>query len=248
MTVLHEIALTTRRKLLESLRQPTWTISALATPLMYLLLFAPLLRSALNTDNVMDAFVPGMLVLMAFSSGMGAGWNAVWELESGVTERLSAMPVSRCALLLGPVLRDVAVFITAALIVALIAAPFGFAPVWPGFALAAAMLAMLTACISSCSIALGLMLRDISSLAAVVTGLQLPLTLLSGILLPLENGPAWLRLLAHIDPMYYATSASRALCGGSIASPEAITGMLITAALAALSIAWSLHVQKTAVI
>ena len=78
MTVLHEIALTTRRKLLESLRQPTWTISALATPLMYLLLFAPLLRSALNTDNVMGAFVPGMLVLMAFSSGMGAGWNAVW--------------------------------------------------------------------------------------------------------------------------------------------------------------------------
>ena len=39
-----------------------------------------------------------------------------------------------------------------------------------------------------------------------------------------------------------------ALCGGSIVSPEAITGMLITAALAALSIAWSLHVQKTAVI
>ena len=34
-----------RRKLLETLRQPVWIITGLTTPVLYLALFAPLLRS-----------------------------------------------------------------------------------------------------------------------------------------------------------------------------------------------------------
>lgn len=49
--------------------------------------------------------------------------------------------------------------------------------------------------------ALGLILKDIGSLAAVVTGSQSPLMLLSGVLLPISLGPAWLQALAHADPL-----------------------------------------------
>ena len=67
-----------RRKLLETLRQPVWVITGLSTPLLYLALFEPLLRSVAGGNgvpagHVLDVFVPGILTLMAFGAGMGAG-------------------------------------------------------------------------------------------------------------------------------------------------------------------------------
>jgi ABC-2 type transport system permease protein len=77
-----------RRKMLESLRQPAWIVMGLTTPLLYLALFTPLLNSLAGSPgfpkgHVLDVFVPGILVLIAFGAGMGAGWTVIWELDSG---------------------------------------------------------------------------------------------------------------------------------------------------------------------
>ena len=106
MTFALQTELFFRRKLLETLRQPVWLVTGLTTPLLYLALFAPLLRSlaggpAFPPGQVLDVFVPGILVLIAFGAGMGAGWPVIWELDSGVIERLRVTPASRFALLLG---------------------------------------------------------------------------------------------------------------------------------------------------
>ena len=45
MTFALQTGLFFRRKLLETLRQPVWLVTGLITPLLYLALFAPLLRS-----------------------------------------------------------------------------------------------------------------------------------------------------------------------------------------------------------
>ncbi len=45
MTFALQTGLFFRRKLLETLRQPVWIITGLSTPLLYLALFEPLLRS-----------------------------------------------------------------------------------------------------------------------------------------------------------------------------------------------------------
>ena len=221
MTFALQTGLFFRRKLLETLRQPVWLVTGLTTPLLYLALFAPLLRSlaggpAFPPGQVLDVFVPGILVLIAFGAGMGAGWPVIWELDSGVIERLRVTPASRFALLLGTVLRDVVMFAVPGVVVIAIAAVFGFHAHWGGLAVLLVLLALLTAACSATSSALGLNLKQIGSLAAVVTGVQLPLTLLSGILLPLSLGPEWLRVLGHLNPMYYAVQASRSLAAGSV--------------------------------
>ena len=115
MTFALQTGLFFHRKLLETLRQPVWIITGLTTPALYLALFAPLLRSldggpAFPPGQVLDVFVPGVLVLVAFGAGMGAGWPVIWELDTGVLERLRVTPASRLALLLGTVLRDVVMF------------------------------------------------------------------------------------------------------------------------------------------
>jgi ABC-2 type transport system permease protein len=100
------------------------------------------------------------------------------------------------------------------------------------------MLALLTAACSATSARLGIRLKQIGSLAAVVTGVQLPLTLLSGILLPLSLGPDWLRVLGHLNPMYYTVQAARDLAAGTITTTAVGTGFLVTGAAAALAMWW----------
>jgi ABC-2 type transport system permease protein len=240
-----------RRKLLETLRQPVWIITGLITPVLYLALFAPLLHSlaggpAFPPGHVLDVFVPGIMVLIAFGAGMGAGWPVIWELDSGVIERLRVTPASRLALLLGTVARDIVMFAVPGVVVIAIAALFGYHVHWGGLALLFALLALLTAACSAASSALGLKLRQIGSLAAVVTGAQLPLTLLAGILLPLSLGPAWLRALGHCNPMYYAVQAARSLAAGSIATGTVGVGFAVTGAVTALAVWWGTRAYQGA--
>lgn len=251
MKILYEIIILFKRKMLETLREPVWLVSGLSTPLLYLALFTPLLKS-LNSSNfgsggVMDVFVPGILSLMAFGSGMGAGWIVIWELQSGVIERLRVTPASRFSLLMGAVLRDIVMFIMPAILVVLVASVFGFHLHFVGLIILFILLSMLTAVVSAVSGSLGLILKDIGSLAAVVTSLQLPITLLAGVLLPLSIGPNWLRLVAHFNPMYYTVEASRVLSSGTINSSEVLTAFIIMLPLTVIVLNWATRVYRKAV-
>jgi ABC-2 type transport system permease protein len=251
MTFAVQTGLFFRRKLLETLRQPVWIVTGLTTPVLYLALFAPLLRSLAGgpgfpPGHVLDVFVPGVMVLIAFGAGMGAGWAVIWELDSGVIERLRVTPASRLALLLGTVLRDIVMFAVPGAVVIIVASAFGFHDHWGGLVLLLVLLALLTAACSATSSALGLILKQIGSLAAVVTGVQLPLTLLAGILLPLSLGPTWLRVLGHGNPMYYAVQAARSLAAGSVANWTVGVGFLVTAAIAGLALYWGTRAYQRA--
>jgi len=247
-----QVRLLFSRKLLETLRAPAWVLVGLSTPLLYLALFAPLLDPLAGgpgfpQGDVLDVFVPGLLVLMAFGAGMGAGWIVIEELTTGVLERLRVTPASRLALLLGPVLRDVVVFAIPALLVVAIALPFGYRPAPGGIAVALVLLALLTAVVSAWSNALGVLMKETGSLAAIVTGLQLPLTLLSGVLLPLSIAPGWMRVLAHVNPLYYAVEAARDLSSGSILTADVGLGFLVVGALAVATLGWATRVYRVAV-
>lgn len=251
MTMLVQLRLLCRRRILETLRAPVWVFMGLTTPLLYLALFAPVLHKLTGAPgfvhgSVLDTFIPGILALMAFGAGMGAGWIVITELQTGVIERLRVTPVSRFALLTGTVLRDVATFLVPAAIVVLIAIPLDYHPHATGTLLMFLLLCLIVATTSAWSAALGILLRDIGSLAAVVTGLQLPLTLLSGILLPLGPAPSWLRGLAHLDPLYYAVQAARDLSNGAIANATVAAGFLVMTGLTALTLTWATRAYHAA--
>ncbi len=251
MRTLKEIGLFFRRKAKETFRQPVWLMSSLVTPLLYIVLFSPLLMNikqpALTIAQVLDLFVPGILTLLAFSAGMGSGWTVIWELQSGVIERLRVTPARRFSILMGAVLCDVVCFLVPAVLVIALSAPFGFEIHIGGLLILMALCCLLTAAVSAWSAALGLILKQVSSLAAVVTGLQLPLTLLSGVLLPLSLGPRWLQSIAHINPLYYTVEASRVLATGSIWNAETGAAALVMLPLTALVLWWATGVYRKAV-
>ncbi|MCL2782532.1 MAG: ABC transporter permease [Propionibacteriaceae bacterium] len=243
------------RQLRYTMRQPIWLASGLMTPLLYLALFSPLLTGLGGAlagtpgyagGSVIDGFMPGLLVLFAFGTGMGAGWTVIGELNSGVIERFRVSPVPRLAILLGTTVKDAIMFIVPAFVVVAVAAIFGFDVHPVGLLLTFVLLAGLTAALSTFSAAVGLKMKVIGSLAAVITGLQLPLTLLSGVLLPMSLGPKWLTVLAHFNPMYYATDAARHLCAGQL-DGTAWLGFGVIAAVLALALWWGTRVYSKAV-
>lgn len=251
MKLVRELRLLWWRKLLETLRSPVWVLLGFVTPLLYLALFSPLLDPlaggpGFRGRDILDVFLPGILCLMAFGAGMGAGWGVIFELDAGVIERLRVTPVSRLSLLLGTVLRDVVVFVVPALVVILVASPFGYHPHTAGAIVMVLLLCLLTATTSAWSTALGIILREIGSLAAIVTGLQLPLTLLAGILLPLSLAPAWMRALAHTDPLYYTAEAARLLSAGTIASWTVGQAFLVMTVLTAITLTWATRTYRKA--
>jgi len=238
--------------MLETMRQPVWVIVGLSTPLLYLALFAPVLKPlaggpGFSHGSVLDVFLPGILALMAFGAGTGAGWIVIAELDSGMIERLRVTPVSRFALVMGTALRDVVMLVVPALIVVAVVIPFGFHAHWLGIALLMLLLSLVTTITSATSSALGIILRQIGSLAAIWTGVNLPILLLAGVLLPLSLAPSWMRLLAHLNPLYYVVEASRDLANGTITSWTVGEGFLLTILLTILVLWWSTRTYRRAV-
>lgn len=251
MRILREILLLFKRRMLETLRQPVWMFMGLVTPLLYIALFSPLLKnlggSPLSTGAVLDLFVPGVLTLLAFIGGTGAGYIVISELQTGVIERFRVSPASRFSLLMGTILRDIVAFLIPSILVIFIAQFFGFKMHAGGLLVMFVLLSLLVAMVSAWSGSLGLILKQSSSMAALVAGLELPLTLLSGVLLPLSLGPKWLQVIAHLNPLYYAVEAARVLAGGTIDGPEVFKAFAVIIPLTVLTLFWATGVYRKAI-
>src|ERR1700723_2706088 len=166
------------RYTVQMVRNPVWLFVGFSTPLLYLVLFTPLLKHFSgngSTSTVLDYFLPGILALLAFASGVSSGFGTIFELQSGVIERFRVTPASRFAILMGPLLSGmIMVFVFDAVVVA-VAAGLGFHVDWGGMLLLVVMLALLMVAMSAFSVATALVTKELSSFAAIINGLNLPI-------------------------------------------------------------------------
>ena len=251
MKTLRDTGLLFNRYGLQMLRNPVWLFVGLSTPVLYLVLFTPLLNhlpiGGSGHLTAIDVFLPGILSLQAFASGSGPGFGTIFEIQSGFTERIRVTPASRLSILLGPVLFGmVAMFFFDALLVG-VGAAFGFDVHLAGLGVLAVLLGLLMVTMASFSIALAVVTREISAFASVVTGLNLPVLLLGGVLLPISFGPAWLRVLAHFNPLYYLVVASRSLSAGSVATTATWQAFAVLVPLCVITLLWATRVFRRAV-
>ncbi|MCL6106206.1 MAG: ABC transporter permease [Actinobacteria bacterium] len=253
MKTLRDIALLYRRSFVQTFRVPVWLAISFSTPLLYLALFTPLLKSLPGGSefppgiNVLEIFLPGILALMAFMSGASAGFSTIFELQAGYTERIRVTPASRLALLIGPILSSLTWTFFFMTMIVVVAEPFGFPIHIAGLLIAYVLLALLMVLFASFSIAVALLTKEINSFAAVVNGINLPLLLLAGILLPLELGPAWMRVIGHFNPLYYVVEGDRLLAAGHLWNTTIAEGFLVMVPLTALAVVWATRVYRRAV-
>jgi ABC-2 type transport system permease protein len=241
MKLLRDTWIVFGRYLGRSLANPTYMGVSLVQPVLYLLLFAPLLKSVARVPGfpgggAYTVFVPGLLVQLALFSVTSAGWSLIAEVRAGVIERLRVTPVSRVALLLGRTLRDIVMLVLQATLIVIAALPFGLSLHLPGVLLAVGLVALLALLMASTSYAAALRLRDENTFGAIVFSATLPLLLLSGVLLPMSLAPAWLRDIAAFNPLAYAVDAERALFANQLANTHVVKGFLALGALSAVAV------------
>ena len=81
---------------------------------------------------MLDEFLPGILALLAFTSGTSAGFSTLFELQAGVIERFRVTPASRLALLLGPLVSGMVSMFVFDLVLLVVGVAFGFHVHVPG--------------------------------------------------------------------------------------------------------------------
>lgn len=244
MTVLRDTWIVFGRYWWLFLRNPVWVIIGIVQPVFYLILFAPLLEGISRSPGfppggAYNVFVPGLLIQLGLFGASGVGFGLIAELRSGVIERLRVTPVSRFALLFGRTARDILIMVIQATILILLSLPFGLSIHPLGIVLMLALLALLGLMMTPVSYALALLTGNEDSFAPLIFTGSLPLLLLSGVLLPLNFAPDWLRLIAAANPLAYAVDASRAIFNDRLTDPTIGISVAIMAVLAALAVSWA---------
>jgi len=241
MKLLRDTWLVFARHMAITARNPAWVVIGLVQPVLYLLLFAPLLKAVASVrgfpaGGAYNVFVPGLLIQLGLFGAAFVGFSLIAELRLGVVERLRVTPVSRLALLLGRALRDVVNLLVTSILLILLSVPFGLVLHPLGLAVILALQALIGLLFASLSYALALWLQSEDAFAPLLTTVTLPLLLLSGVLLPLSLAPAWLRAVAAANPLAYAVDAARAVFNDHLGDPSVGKGVAIMAVLAAAAV------------
>jgi ABC-2 type transport system permease protein len=223
------------------IHNPLWVAIGVVQPLLYLILFAPLLTSIAKTPGfppggAYNVFVPGLLVQLGMFGAAGVGFSLISELRMGVIERLRVTPVSRVALLLGRALRDVVSIVIQSLILIVLALPFGLSINPIGVVVVLALIALIGLLTASIAYAVALWVRSEDSYAPLIFTSSLPILLLSGVLLPLGLAPQWLQNIAAANPLSYAVEAARAVFLGHLGDPSVARGVTLMAVLSIIAI------------
>jgi ABC-2 type transport system permease protein len=233
------------RQMVLVVRTPIRLVIGFAQPVAYLILFAPLLKSALaplGATTYADAYriyVPGLLVILLMLGSFFAGFSLLAELREGVIERSRVTPISRFALLFGRALSEVVTLLGQAVVITIVALPMGLRVSIGPLLLAYLLLALIGMLAASVSYAVALRVQNPAALGPLVNVVQQPLALLSGVLLPLALAPAWLLAVAKANPFYWATNGVRGLFNGNVGSRTVWEAMGLMAVLASLAVWWA---------
>ncbi|HZY68295.1 MAG TPA: ABC transporter permease [Devosia sp.] len=236
-----DAVLSFRREIGPTLRSWYYILFGIVQPLLYLGLFVPLLTGMPGADSAgvspLQWFVPGMVAMLVLFTTVQCGWALTEELLSGSFERFLATPMSRPAILVGRALKELAPLLVQALIVIVVAAPFGLQLFPLTMLLGLGLFLVFGVGVAALSYALAIATKRDGSLFYIVShSISLPLMLLGGVLLPMNNAPGWLYVASRFNPLSYLVDAERALFRGELWTAEIGYGALVAVAVAVVGL------------
>ncbi|MCA9960020.1 MAG: ABC transporter permease [Chloroflexota bacterium] len=253
--LLWQIVLVTRRNLVTIARTPAALLPPLAISIFFLIIYESTLGKAANfipnlSGNSYLGFILPLSIVSSSLSGAGiAAQNMVRDIESGYFDKLLLTPVSRAALLLGPILAGALILGIQATIVILVAMVMGLesASGIGGLLVVIGLAVLLGTGFAgfTVSAALG------SGSAAATQGASFiffPLTFLTASFVPLELLSGWLETAARFNPITYVLEAMRTVLltgwDGAVVWQGVLACLLLGGAMYALAVR-ALHVRTS---
>jgi ABC-2 type transport system permease protein len=234
-TFLRDTGTVFTREFTPSLREPAALLFEMGQPLLFLFLFGSLLDGAVGSS--WQWFVPGILVMMCLSGPMASGYTLLVDLIGGSMERMMVTPLNRTAMLVGRAMKEMAVLLCQSLLIVVLALPLGFRPHPAGVVTGLALLVLFGIGLGALSFVLAFKSAPSGTLFYVVTQtLLFPMLLLSGVLLPIDSGPGWMRAIGAVNPVAHVVEAQRALFAGHLTAPPVLYGTVAAALIAAIGL------------
>jgi ABC-2 type transport system permease protein len=197
-------------------RQPAFLGITLVQPIIWLLLFGALFKAVsripgFHGGSYVDFLTPGIVVMLAISSAGWTGMAFIEDINGGVMDRVLASPVWRGALNLGNVAQAVLTIVIQTTVIVLLALALGadYTNGVGGVLVLVVVAALLGAAFASLSNGLALLARQRETLIGAVSMVVLPLTFLSSALMQQSLVPGWIRTVAKVNPVNWATEAGR---------------------------------------
>ena len=241
MQFLRESFIVFRRQLRMNLRNPAWVFIGAMQPVLYLVLFGPLLKPLVDqfgADNAYTFLVPGLLVQLGMFGAFFAGFSLIGEWREGVIEAERVTPASRTALLVGRLMRDVLQLFVQALILVGLGYAMGMRGSLAGVAVGVLLTLLIGGACAAASNALALTTKSEDVMAPVINMVMMPVLLLSGIMLPMTLGPAWLERTSDFMPFRWITDAARDTFVGDFGTSDVMWGTGWALALFAVALWW----------
>ncbi|MGD2077283.1 MAG: ABC transporter permease [Chloroflexota bacterium] len=214
--LLQQIALLTRRNLVAIFRTPEAMIPPIAISVFFLLIYESTLGQAagfvpgLSGNSYLGFILPLSIVSSALAGAGLAAQNLVRDIESGYFDKLLLTPVSRTALLLGPILAGALILGLQTGIVIGVGLIMGLEP-------ATGLLGLLA--VVGIAVLLGTGFAGFTVSAALGSGsaavtqsagfIFFPLTFLTASFVPLDLLDGWLAAAARLNPITYVLQAMR---------------------------------------
>lgn len=217
-SLIRQISLLTWRNLLTIFRTPTALLPPLVISIFFLVIYESTLGEAAGFipglgGNAYLGFILPLSIVSSSLSGSGiAAQNLVRDIESGYFDKLQLTPVSRTALLLGPIMAGALILGLQAGVVMGVALLLGLNSA-TGFGGIVVVIGL--------AILLGLGFAGFTVSAALGSGsaaatqgasfLFFPLTFLTASFVPIDLLSGWLQTAARLNPITYVLEAMRAV-------------------------------------
>jgi ABC-2 type transport system permease protein len=222
-----------------SLRNVDGLVTALALPVLLMLMFVYLFGGAIDvTGHYVDYVVPGVLLVCV---GFGAATTAVsvaHDLTGGIIDRFRSMDVRAEALINSHVIASVARNLLSSLLVFAVAFAIGFRghagpAAWFG---AAGVLAVFVLALSWFAASIGILARSPEA-ANGITFLVSFLPYASSAFVPIHTMPGWLQGFARNQPVTAVVDTVRSLLSGQPAGSSPWHAIAWSGAIIAVSVA-----------
>lgn len=231
-STLNNIRVITWRNALQLTRKPDVVVFSLIQPIMFVLLFRYVFGGSIGKSteaiglSYADFLIPGIMIQTILFSTATTAVGFFEDLQKGLFDRFRSLPIARSAPLIGRIAADcLNLLLVSGVIIAIgyvigfrykvgILPALGSIAITMGIGIAFCFLSIVFACT----------LKNVEAVQTSGFLLIFPLTFLSNVFVPegtLEY--AWLRTIAHENPVSRITDAFRACAfGGPTATPVLI--------------------------
>lgn len=198
-------------------RVPERLLSVTLLPVMYVIIFGFLFGSAMQVKggNYREYIMAGIFAQVMLANLQTTAVGVVDDLRNGLVDRFRSLPMSRYAVLIGRTVSDLMLSSVAIAVMAGVGYLIGWR-VHTGVAhIAAAFAILLLLGLGAAWLGalLGLTLRNVEAVSAVMSMVMMPLTFLSSAFIPIDGLPGWLRAITVWNPLSAVVEAVRHLFG-----------------------------------